>query len=96
MKTETVKTIIIIVLAGLSILIYLDDICKVEWIPDVCLQDTILISDTLLDPPITTFGECDNSKRYPPTGGTWTELGQGGKRIKKVMRLLLLKIFIMC
>lgn len=76
MKTETVKTIVIIVLAGLCLLLYLDEKCIIEFIPSTCQIDTIIKSDTVL---ISHGNACDDSLRYD----IGIMAGEGGLPISK-------------
>ena len=70
---KNLKNLIIIVLAGMVIMFYLDENCTFNWYPSTCQIDTIIQIDT-----ITLGGfHCDDTNRYHPT----TDSAGGGKLV---------------
>lgn len=92
MKTETIKTIVIIVLGAFSIALYLDEKCVIDWIKSDCqaqFADDVSSEDNTMnnseigpDSVDVNGGPCDDSQRYP-VNGNWSELPDGGKQIIK-------------
>ncbi len=86
MKTETVKTLVIIVLAGICFLLYLDEKCIIDIIPSTCKIDTIIKSDTVL---ISHGTACDDSLRYDMA----TLATKGGMPISKADAIINIEKF---